>query len=63
MTISGDLSVLSRADLHVHSWHSKVNGDLPFFRSRDCYSSPVDVYRDGEIARHGHRDDHRSRFD
>ena len=45
MTVSGDLSVLSRADLHVHSWHSTVNGDLPFFRSRDCYSSPVDVYR------------------
>jgi predicted metal-dependent phosphoesterase TrpH len=36
---------LSRADLHVHSWHSKVNGDVPFLRSRDCYSSPLDVYR------------------
>ena len=23
----------------------EVNGDLPFLRSRDCYSSPVDVYR------------------
>ena len=53
MTTSGDASALSRADLHVHSWHSTVNGDLPFFRSRDCYSSPVDVYRDGEGARHG----------
>jgi predicted metal-dependent phosphoesterase TrpH len=34
-----------RADLHVHSWHSTENGDLPFLKSRDCYSDPVDVYR------------------
>lgn len=34
-----------RADLHVHSRHSIVNGDLPFLKSRDCYSDPVDVYR------------------
>ena len=34
-----------KADLHVHSWHSTVNGDLPFLKSRDCYSDPVDVYR------------------
>ena len=34
-----------KADLHVHSWHSTENGDLPFLKSRDCYSDPVDVYR------------------
>ena len=33
-----------RADLHVHSWHSRHNGDLPFLGSRDCYSNPLDVY-------------------
>ncbi|HEX5473804.1 MAG TPA: PHP domain-containing protein [Vicinamibacterales bacterium] len=38
-------AAISRADLHVHSWHSRVNGDLPFVRSRDCYSSPLEVYR------------------
>ncbi|MGH9158752.1 MAG: PHP-associated domain-containing protein [Vicinamibacteraceae bacterium] len=38
------LSML-RADLHVHSWHSNVNGDLPLLKSRDCYSSPREVYR------------------
>lgn len=36
---------LLKADLHVHSWHSTENGDLPFLKSRDCYSNPVDVYR------------------
>jgi len=36
---------LSRADLHVHSRHSRVCGSLRFLRSRDCYSSPLDVYR------------------
>ena len=34
-----------RADLHVHSWHSGYNYDLPFLRSRDCYADPVGVYR------------------
>ena len=34
-----------RADLHVHTRHSKVSGTLPFLGSRDCYSSPADVYR------------------
>jgi predicted metal-dependent phosphoesterase TrpH len=34
-----------RADLHVHTRASKVNGNVPFLRSRDCYSSPWDVYR------------------
>jgi predicted metal-dependent phosphoesterase TrpH len=34
-----------RADLHVHSYHSGYNGDLPFLRSRDCYADPDDVYR------------------
>jgi predicted metal-dependent phosphoesterase TrpH len=33
-----------RADLHVHTRASRVNGNLPFLRSRDCYSSPLDVY-------------------
>ncbi len=34
-----------RADLHVHSYHSRVNGNMSFLRSRDCYSPPEDVYR------------------
>jgi predicted metal-dependent phosphoesterase TrpH len=34
-----------RADLHVHTMHSRVNNDLAFLRSRDCYSRPADVYR------------------
>jgi predicted metal-dependent phosphoesterase TrpH len=33
-----------RADLHVHTRHSTVNRTLPFLRSRDCYSRPIDVY-------------------
>src|SRR3954465_15382798 len=36
---------LGRADLHVHSHHSKQSGNLRFLRSRDCYSPPADVYR------------------
>ena len=35
----------ARADLHVHSWHSLQSGNLTFLQSRDCYSSPEDVYR------------------
>src|SRR5262245_5515054 len=34
-----------RADLHVHSWHSRQSGNMRFLKSRDCYSSPDDVYR------------------
>jgi predicted metal-dependent phosphoesterase TrpH len=34
-----------RADLHVHTLHSRVNGNVPFLGSRDCYSRPEDVYR------------------
>lgn len=34
-----------RADLHVHSYHSRVNGNMPFLKSRDCYSPPEEVYR------------------
>jgi len=34
-----------RADLHVHTRHSTVSGNMRFLRSRDCYSSPADVYR------------------
>jgi len=33
-----------RADLHVHSWHSRRSGNLQFLKSRDCYSDPEDVY-------------------
>jgi predicted metal-dependent phosphoesterase TrpH len=45
MTAADEPVPASRADLHVHSCHSTVNGDLPFFKSRDCYSRPIDVYR------------------
>jgi predicted metal-dependent phosphoesterase TrpH len=34
-----------RADLHVHSCHSRQSGNLRFLKSRDCYSRPDDVYR------------------
>lgn len=34
-----------RCDLHVHSRHSGLNGDLAFLRSRDCYSRPLEIYR------------------
>jgi predicted metal-dependent phosphoesterase TrpH len=34
-----------RADLHVHTCHSKVSGTMPFLGSRDCYSRPAEVYR------------------
>jgi predicted metal-dependent phosphoesterase TrpH len=34
-----------RADLHVHTRASTVNGNVPFLRSRDSYSSPWDVYQ------------------
>jgi len=34
-----------RADLHVHTCHSKVSGTMPFLGSRDCYSPPAEVYR------------------
>ena len=34
-----------RADLHVHTRHSKHNGTMPFLGARDCYSAPGDVYR------------------
>ncbi len=34
-----------RADLHVHTWHSGYNHDLPFLRSRDCYADPLRVYQ------------------
>jgi predicted metal-dependent phosphoesterase TrpH len=39
------MTPLLRADLHVHTCHSKVSGTLPFLGSRDCYSRPADVYR------------------
>ena len=34
-----------RADLHVHTCHSRQSGDFRFLRSRDCYSKPEEVYR------------------
>ena len=34
-----------RADLHVHTCHSNVSGSMRFLGSRDCYSSPAEVYR------------------
>jgi predicted metal-dependent phosphoesterase TrpH len=34
-----------KADLHVHSYHSKQSGSFKFLRSRDCYSAPEAVYR------------------
>jgi predicted metal-dependent phosphoesterase TrpH len=40
-----DVGASRRADLHVHTCHSKVSGTLPFLGSRDCYSKPADVYR------------------
>lgn len=43
--ISHSAPPLSRADLHVHSCHSRQSGSLRFLRSRDCYSRPEDVYR------------------
>lgn len=39
------MTPMLRADLHVHTCHSKVSGTLPFLGSRDCYSTPADVYR------------------
>jgi len=33
-----------RADLHVHSYHSAGTGRLRWFRARDCYSSPRNIY-------------------
>ena len=36
---------LLRADLHVHTCHSKITGTMRFLGSRDCYSQPADVYR------------------
>jgi predicted metal-dependent phosphoesterase TrpH len=38
------MSKVGRADLHVHSRHSVVTSSLPFLRSRDSYSAPLDVY-------------------
>jgi len=41
MTATGFL----KADLHVHSYHSGYAKQLPFFRSRECYSTPEEIYR------------------
>jgi predicted metal-dependent phosphoesterase TrpH len=37
--------MMMRADLHVHTCHSRRAGNLQFLGSRDCYSDPIDVYR------------------
>jgi predicted metal-dependent phosphoesterase TrpH len=42
------MSRVLRADLHVHTCHSRVSGTLPILGSRDCYSSPLRVY---EVAK------------
>jgi predicted metal-dependent phosphoesterase TrpH len=39
------MTPMLRADLHVHSCHSRVSGTMPFLGSRDCYSTPAEVYR------------------
>lgn len=39
------MTPMLRADLHVHSCHSRVSGNMKFLGSRDCYSKPADVYR------------------
>jgi predicted metal-dependent phosphoesterase TrpH len=39
------MTPMLRADLHVHSCHSRVSGTMRFLGSRDCYSRPADVYR------------------
>jgi predicted metal-dependent phosphoesterase TrpH len=39
------MTPMLRADLHVHSCHSKISGTMPFLGSRDCYSTPAEVYR------------------
>jgi predicted metal-dependent phosphoesterase TrpH len=35
---------MARADLHVHTRHSRLSGSMRFLRSRDCYSDPFRVY-------------------
>ena len=39
------LDQLYQADLHVHTRYSGPVKHLRFFRARDCYSQPLDVYR------------------
>jgi predicted metal-dependent phosphoesterase TrpH len=39
------MTPMLRADLHVHTCHSRVSGTMSFLGSRDCYSKPADVYR------------------
>ena len=36
---------MMRADMHVHTCHSRQSGTLRFLGSRDSYSKPEDVYR------------------
>lgn len=43
--MSASSPAVLRADLHVHSCHSLRSGNFRFLKSRDCYSSPEDVYR------------------
>ena len=39
------MTAVLRADLHVHTCHSRQSGTLRFLRSRDCYSTPEAVYQ------------------
>jgi predicted metal-dependent phosphoesterase TrpH len=36
---------IMKADLHVHTYHSGYSSQLPWLRSRECYSDPDEVYR------------------
>src|SRR6266850_1432685 len=35
---------LLRADMHVHTCHSRYNDNIPLLGARDCYSRPEAVY-------------------
>jgi predicted metal-dependent phosphoesterase TrpH len=43
--IEGPSDGLFKADLHCHTRHSGHAKHLRFLRCRDCYSTPLDVYR------------------
>ena len=44
MKAPGPEGSLIRVDLHVHTRHSRLRS-LPVLNARDCYSRPLDVYR------------------
>ena len=43
--LEGGLDQLFKADLHMHTRYSGPVKHLRFFRARDCYSQPLEVYR------------------